>query len=41
LTPSEKHPASPKLVKITPYNFSTFVVRDGVLVELVRAPPQN
>jgi hypothetical protein len=41
LTPSEKHPTTSKLVKITPPKSATPVVRYGMLVEPVRVPPQK
>ena len=40
LKPSEKPSATPKLIKITPHKLTT-PVRDGVIEELVRAPPQK
>jgi hypothetical protein len=40
LKPSEKPSATPKLLKITPPKPTTHV-RDGVIEELVRAPPQK
>jgi hypothetical protein len=41
LTSLEKHPAAPKLIKMTPPKSTTPIVRDRALVEHVRAPPQR
>jgi hypothetical protein len=39
--PSEKPSATPKLVKLNPPKSATPVVKNGVIEEPVRAPPQK